>query len=65
MAQRVAGTPALLREDGAQSGPLPSQPQERRHGNRYSYGAVDLGTNNCRLLIARPADGGFTVIDAF
>jgi exopolyphosphatase/guanosine-5'-triphosphate,3'-diphosphate pyrophosphatase len=30
------------------------------------YGALDLGTNNCRLLIARPsAVGGFRVIDAF
>jgi exopolyphosphatase/guanosine-5'-triphosphate,3'-diphosphate pyrophosphatase len=29
------------------------------------YAAVDLGTNNCRLLVARPVDGGFRVIDAF
>ena len=29
------------------------------------YGALDLGTNNCRLLVATPADGGFTVVDAF
>ncbi|WP_328702891.1 Ppx/GppA phosphatase family protein [Arenibaculum pallidiluteum] len=27
--------------------------------------ALDLGTNNCRLLIARPARSGFHVIDAF
>src|SRR5690606_6929491 len=27
--------------------------------------AIDLGTNNCRLLIARPAQQNFVVIDAF
>ncbi|MFC4254324.1 Ppx/GppA family phosphatase [Altererythrobacter xixiisoli] len=32
---------------------------------RQSYAAIDLGTNNCRLLIARPADDSFVVIDAF
>jgi exopolyphosphatase/guanosine-5'-triphosphate,3'-diphosphate pyrophosphatase len=30
-----------------------------------TYGALDLGTNNCRLLIARPTADGFRVIDAF
>ncbi len=29
------------------------------------YGALDLGTNNCRLLIARPSASGLTVVDAF
>ena len=30
------------------------------------YGALDLGTNNCRLLIAQPTPAGdFTVVDAF
>lgn len=33
-------------------------------GNAY-YGALDLGTNNCRLLIAAPAQDGFHVRDAF
>jgi exopolyphosphatase/guanosine-5'-triphosphate,3'-diphosphate pyrophosphatase len=29
------------------------------------YAALDLGTNNCRLLVARPSPRGFRVIDAF
>lgn len=28
------------------------------------YAAVDLGTNNCRLLVATPHRGGFTVVDS-
>lgn len=39
------------------------------HGKRPEtgevYGALDLGTNNCRLLLARPSRRGFRVIDAF
>jgi len=37
----------------------------RRQGRQGAYAALDLGTNNCRLLVARPVDGGFRVIDAF
>ncbi|NRB13034.1 MAG: Ppx/GppA family phosphatase [Rhizobiales bacterium] len=29
------------------------------------YGALDLGTNNCRLLLARPQRRGFRVVDSF
>lgn len=32
---------------------------------RRAYGAIDLGTNNCRLLIAKPAGDSFVVVDAF
>ncbi|HWK42029.1 MAG TPA: Ppx/GppA phosphatase family protein [Croceibacterium sp.] len=44
------------------SGP---QPANGRPPVRQAYAAIDLGTNNCRLLIARPAEDGFVVIDAF
>lgn len=37
--------------------------QRRRRGPVYA--ALDLGTNNCRLLIARPHDTSFRVIDGF
>jgi exopolyphosphatase/guanosine-5'-triphosphate,3'-diphosphate pyrophosphatase len=30
-----------------------------------TYAALDLGTNNCRLLVARPSADGFRVVDAF
>ena len=37
----------------------------RPTGHGEAYAALDLGTNNCRLLIARPSGRDFTVIDAF
>jgi exopolyphosphatase/guanosine-5'-triphosphate,3'-diphosphate pyrophosphatase len=61
MAQSVASAPAPLQGEA----PAPTKPLERRPPPRHTYGAVDLGTNNCRLLIARPTDNGFTVVDAF
>jgi exopolyphosphatase/guanosine-5'-triphosphate,3'-diphosphate pyrophosphatase len=33
--------------------------------DRATYAALDLGTNNCRLLVARPSGDGFRVVDAF
>ena len=44
-------------EDGARRVPAP-------HGDGV-YAALDLGTNNCRLLIARPTGDGFRVVDSF
>jgi exopolyphosphatase/guanosine-5'-triphosphate,3'-diphosphate pyrophosphatase len=64
MAQGVASAPAL-RQDYRQGGPSDQGISPRREPHRHTYGAVDLGTNNCRLLIARPTEDGFTVIDAF
>ena len=30
-----------------------------------TYAALDLGTNNCRLLVAKPTQSGFRVVDSF
>ena len=37
----------------------------RGSGEHSVYAALDLGTNNCRLLIAKPTRRGFHVVDAF
>jgi len=49
----------------AERGPRRQSQDQQRPTPRQSYAAIDLGTNNCRLLIARPADENFVVIDAF
>lgn len=38
---------------------------EARASAPLIYAALDLGTNNCRLLVAKPSRRGFLVIDAF
>lgn len=43
----------------------PPQGQAARWPSRKSYAAIDLGTNNCRLLIAKPSSDGFVIVDAF
>jgi exopolyphosphatase/guanosine-5'-triphosphate,3'-diphosphate pyrophosphatase len=44
--------------------PEPHRGSSTSDGGLY-YGALDLGTNNCRLLVATPRDHGFRVVDAF
>ncbi len=51
--------PALANANGNGGG------EPRRNGARPILAALDLGTNNCRLLVARPNGGGFRVVDAF
>jgi exopolyphosphatase/guanosine-5'-triphosphate,3'-diphosphate pyrophosphatase len=60
--------------NGAADTAAPSRPEARRNGwphpaarsgDSNLYAALDLGTNNCRLLIAQPQERGFRVVDAF
>ncbi|MBD3729654.1 MAG: Ppx/GppA family phosphatase [Sphingomonadales bacterium] len=55
-----SGRPDANRFEGTRTHNGGEQPPRRQ-----AYAALDLGTNNCRLLIARPAGEDFTVIDAF
>jgi exopolyphosphatase/guanosine-5'-triphosphate,3'-diphosphate pyrophosphatase len=50
-------------EDGKSVGPYGRRRPQGTKGPVYA--ALDLGTNNCRLLVARRAGSGFRVIDAF
>lgn len=43
-------------------------PRRRRRGpgqKQKTYAALDLGTNNCRLLVAKPSGHSFRVIDSY
>ena len=55
----AAAPPAGAVAGGSAPAPYPRQTARR------TYAALDLGTNNCRLLVARPAGDGFVVVDAF
>ncbi|SJZ61342.1 exopolyphosphatase / guanosine-5'-triphosphate,3'-diphosphate pyrophosphatase [Enhydrobacter aerosaccus] len=44
-----------------------SMPKGGWHSGRFAhtFAAIDLGTNNCRLLVARASISGFEVLDAY
>ena len=50
---------------GSAKGDSRAPPRRRPESGDSYYGALDLGTNNCRLLIAAPSPDGFVVTDAF
>jgi exopolyphosphatase/guanosine-5'-triphosphate,3'-diphosphate pyrophosphatase len=62
----MPGPPGALRPPGARTPPRAALPERSGPARRAgAYGALDLGTNNCRLLIARPSADDFAVIDAY
>ncbi|CAL8981827.1 Guanosine-5'-triphosphate,3'-diphosphate pyrophosphatase [Rhodoplanes serenus] len=60
----VCEHPAPRRPEHADTGAM-AAPATAAPGRWPTYAALDLGTNNCRLLVARPTGNGFRVIDAF
>lgn len=58
----LAHDPPVLNQAAASAVPRPVRSVSREFP---VYGALDLGTNNCRLLLATPTRRGFRVIDSF
>ena len=56
-----------MRPAGADAFPAPAvEPADTRQPDEGAlYAALDLGTNSCRMLIARPTGSQFQVIDSF
>lgn len=52
------------RSSALRAGPYPRVTGHASTGSS-AFAALDLGTNNCRLLIAAPTSQGFRVIDSF
>ncbi len=50
--------------DEAPSAPA-ARTRERGRPQGETFAALDLGTNNCRLLVATPSGRGFRIIDAY
>lgn len=51
--------------NGEASGHHSSNAKPANSQQAVKYAALDLGTNNCRLLIAEPRDQGFRIVDSF
>ena len=68
---KVSGPKSVAHIAPQSTEPVPSasptgRPKRRRRRSKSPvYAALDLGTNNCRLLIARPHNDRFRVIDSY
>lgn len=54
----------LLRNAQSSADSVPSVNEPRRFAGP-AFAALDLGTNNCRMLVATPSGDGFRVLDSF
>jgi exopolyphosphatase/guanosine-5'-triphosphate,3'-diphosphate pyrophosphatase len=62
------GKHSMADHDGSAASAAGGAGQRQTQGGwqpRRTYAALDLGTNNCRLLIARPSGDDFVIVDAF
>ena len=60
-----AGTPLTPDQGPPTAAARTSAKAPRQPGPAQLYAALDLGTNSCRMLIARPKGGQFEVVDSF
>jgi exopolyphosphatase/guanosine-5'-triphosphate,3'-diphosphate pyrophosphatase len=54
----------VRRPEGAPA-PTPDDERKDKAQDASTFAALDLGTNNCRLLIAKPAANGFRIVEAY
>ena len=55
----------MPRDDQILSEPAVLRASEPRRFQGPAFAALDLGTNNCRMLVATPSGDGFRVLDSF
>ena len=64
-----AAPPLSVQSRPPQTPPCATQAEPRKSGHRAAnealYAALDLGTNNCRMLMAVPDGDGFRVVESF
>ena len=65
MSQARESSGEKRRPDGAHSPASAGEERQAKGEEAPTFAALDLGTNNCRLLIARPAPEGFRIVEAY
>jgi exopolyphosphatase/guanosine-5'-triphosphate,3'-diphosphate pyrophosphatase len=58
-------SPGEKRPPESAGSPAPAGERKANGEDGPTFAALDLGTNNCRLLIARPSTDGFRIVEAY